>query len=493
MSTDSQRAPTVRLSKPVPESSTAVEIKQHERPDEQPLSEDPLIGTVVSGRYRVLARLGEGGMGAVYRVEHTGLKKHYALKVLRLQSVDGESVARFEREALAAAHLEHKNIARCIDVGPIGDGGRFLVMELVEGEPLSATLSRDGALAPARALPILSQVASALASAHGREVVHRDLKPDNIIVGRDGVVKLIDFGIARARSHLFGGGGGTALTKAGTMLGTPAYMSPEQVVGQTVDARADQYAFGVIAFEMLTGRPPFAAEDALALVFKHVGEEVPRASQCHPSLPTAIDAVFDRIMAKTPEGRFATVQQAYEAIAAALRGDSTVPLSSSVAMAPAASATPSNPFIVRGPVTQPQAVAPLASSAAIVPAAQTATDPSRRGHARKSLALWAVAALAVAALFVVGAAIGLRERERSTALELPAARPEPRRAVADPRGDFNVRDREDERAREREAAQDRALEGMREPEREDRERERDRGRREKRGRGRGRWPGWVPF
>jgi serine/threonine protein kinase len=378
MTTDAQHSPTIRVS-----TATAAD-PQPEAPmppaaPEAPASgtsTDPLVGSTIAGRYRVVAKLGEGGMGAVYRVTHTGLHKDYALKVLRGQLGDAESQARFEREALASAHLEHRNIARCIDVGGMPDGGRFLVMELVEGESLSAMLEREGAITPSRALPLLAQIAEGLTCAHAKDIVHRDMKPDNIVVNREGVVKLIDFGIARARSQSLGGA--TALTKAGTMLGTPAYMSPEQVVGQAVDARADQYAFGVIAYEMLTGRPPFEAPDALALVFMHVGEVVPKASEKNKSLPAALDAALERVLAKLPAERFATVNEAHRAIADALEGRASAlapaPLSS-VPMSPAPlssvpmSSVPQSPSMTHAPAV-------ALHSSTVIPSVATTQSPA---------------------------------------------------------------------------------------------------------------------
>ncbi|MDP3274452.1 MAG: serine/threonine-protein kinase [Deltaproteobacteria bacterium] len=305
---------------------------------------DGLVGRVVAGRYRVVSRLGAGGMGEVYRAEHLGLAKLVALKVLRGDGTDPESAARFQREAMTAAHLEHPNIARCMDVGILDDGSRYLVLELIEGEPLSAVIAREGVIDWTRALPWLSAIASGLASAHHRGIVHRDLKPDNVIVTESGAIKIIDFGIAHARSQSFGGHGATALTKAGTLLGTPAYMAPEQVVGQPVDTRADQYSLGVIAFELLTGKPPFEADDPLSLVFKHVGEPLPSAQALNPSLPQGVDAVLERIMAKLPAERFETVTDAVDALQAVCVRPS-MPLVSSPALSTPAQVLASVPAI----------------------------------------------------------------------------------------------------------------------------------------------------
>lgn len=276
----------------------------------------------MADRYRVERKLGEGGMGLVYLAKHEALHKTVALKVLvtstRLQR---ESVARFEREAIAAANLKHPNIAEATDFGQLPDGGLYLVMEYVEGTTLRELLDQKGKLEPHRALSILHQVGAALAAAHARDVVHRDLKPANIIVSgtpEDPTLKVIDFGIAKLRSETFGGGGGTGLTQTGTVFGTPEYMSPEQVMGQEVDARADQYALGVLAFELLTGKPPFKADDRGQLMMMHVGAPVPSTREQTPSLPPQIDAVIERMLGKLPDERFASVSEAMHAFAAAL-------------------------------------------------------------------------------------------------------------------------------------------------------------------------------
>lgn len=400
-----------------------------------------MIDTLVAGRYRVLSKLGEGGMGAVYRVEHTTLKKHYALKVLRLQTSDNEAVARFDREARAAAHLDHKNIAKCTDVGLLDDGGRFLVMEFIDGESLASLLARHKALPPSTALPILAQISSALACAHAKHIVHRDLKPDNVVLTREGnVVKLIDFGIARAKSQALGGGA-TALTKAGTMLGTPAYMSPEQVVGQSVNERADQYSFGVIAFEMLTGAPPYAADEPLSLVFKHVGEAIPRASERNPSLDPSVDAVFDRLLAKMPEERFGSVTEGYLALESALTvRPSSAAIASSAALAPAVvdaarvtqpvAQRASAPNAALGATNVPlvaSGVTAIPSSTSITGVAVTATPAEQRRTSRGALVWIALAALLLTggvAFFARGSS-GENQGEPTSAPPTQSTGPEP--------------------------------------------------------------------
>jgi len=284
-------------------------------------AEDPRIGSTLAGRYRILASLGEGGMGMVYRGVHEALRKPVAIKFLQQKiNSNREMVARFEREAVTAANLRHPNIAEAIDYGSLPDGTLYLVMELVEGLPLRKLIVPGQGLPVDRALRILEQIATALDLAHSMGIVHRDLKPENILIFDRGsehdIVKIIDFGIARITSEMFKSGP-TALTAAGSVFGTPQYMAPEQVMGQPVDGRADQYAIGVITFEMLTGSQPFTAANYGDLVMQHVGAPPPRVIERAPHVPAAIDAVVDRMMAKLPDERFTTVTEAFRA----MRGD----------------------------------------------------------------------------------------------------------------------------------------------------------------------------
>ncbi|MFO0586573.1 MAG: serine/threonine-protein kinase [Polyangiaceae bacterium] len=306
--------------------------------------DDPLIGTLVADRYRVSRKLGEGGMGVVYQAVHEALRKPVAMKLLATSGrIDREAIARFEREAIAAANLKHPNIAEATDFGRLPDGTLYLVMEYVEGTTLRKVLREQGKLDPARALGVLQQIAAALATAHASDVVHRDLKPENVIVrsvtGADGApadhVKVIDFGIAKIRNATFGGGV-TGLTKAGTVFGTPEYMAPEQVMGQATDARADQYALGVLAFELLTGKAPFKADDVGQLMMMHVGAPVPSTRDRVPSLSPEVDAVVSKMLSKLPDERFASVGDAMSAMAAAFAGSGP---NSGVSAGPASNAT----------------------------------------------------------------------------------------------------------------------------------------------------------
>ena len=274
---------------------------------------DPMIGSVVGDRYRVVSRIGVGGMGAVYRAEHTMMRRDLAIKVL-LPELGGkeEFARRFEREAESASRLAHPNIIAVTDFGRTNEGALFLAMEFLAGESLSSVI-RGGPLPRERALNIVRQMLRALEHAHGAGVVHRDLKPDNImLVERDGqsdVVKILDFGIAKVTEPTSGGGpGGTALTQAGVIFGTPEYLSPEQALGEVVDARADIYAAGVILYEMLAGRKPFESEDKVKIISMHLAHAPPRLREANPTVdvPVALEQVVLQALEKSRENRFAT-------------------------------------------------------------------------------------------------------------------------------------------------------------------------------------------
>ncbi len=289
-------------------------------------SDDPMIGSTVAGRYHVEARLGEGGMGAVYRVEHTLMKKRLALKVLhREMTGQPEIVARFEREALAAAHIEHPNVAGATDFGKLEDGSCYLVLEYVEGTSLRTWIDR-GPLLASRAVHVTVQMLSALRRAHELGIVHRDLKPENVLlVEKDGdadFVKVLDFGIARVPIGSIGtstgGENGPSLTRAGMVYGTPEYMAPEQALGQPVDGRSDLYSVGVMLFEMLTGRRPYDNKDKVALLGQHVAGPIPRVRERAPeqAITAEVEAIVTRLLSKSPSDRYADAQAAADALLA---------------------------------------------------------------------------------------------------------------------------------------------------------------------------------
>src|SRR5579883_426453 len=257
---------------------------------------------VFSGRYEITHLVARGGMAQVYRARDALLDRPVALKVLFPElSVDRAFVERFRREAQAAANLSHPNIVPVFDWGE-DDGTYFIVMEYVDGRPLSALLRASGPLPPERAVDIGANVAAALAYAHRHGVIHRDVKPGNVLITDDGLVKVTDFGIARAVNTE------DSLTQTGAVMGTATYFSPEQAEGLGVDARSDIYSLGVVLFEMLTGRPPFLGDTPVAVASKHVREHPPLPREINPAVPPDLEAVIMKCMAKSPDYRYATAE-----------------------------------------------------------------------------------------------------------------------------------------------------------------------------------------
>jgi len=270
-------------------------------------------GQVLDGKYRLDALLAEGGMGAVYRATHVMLGKTVAIKLIRSAIVASpEIVRRFQREARAATALNHPNIVSVYDLGQTPDGTLYIAMEYIDGPSLKTLIQSGRAIPVARTIAILRQVASALATAHRHNIVHRDLKPHNIMLaaGPDGseVAKLVDFGIAKTFDE------STQLTSAGSALGTPYYMSPEQIEGRAVDARCDIYALGIILYEMLVGEVPFADQSTPAVLVKQLKERPIRPSLKNAAVPPALEAIALRCLEKDPDQRFQTA----DAFAAAL-------------------------------------------------------------------------------------------------------------------------------------------------------------------------------
>ena len=253
---------------------------------------------MLGGRYRLEASIGTGGMAQVFRGFDTTLDRTVAIKILAPQFArDPSFVERFRREAQAAARLNHPNIVNVYDTGVDADTN-YIVMEHVEGRTLAEYLSGGGRLSPVKAAEIGEKVAEALAAAHAQGVIHRDIKPANIMVTRDGRVKVMDFGIARLVA------GPDTVEQTAAVLGTAAYLSPEQAQGQSVDARSDLYSLGVVLYEMLAGRPPFTGDSAMAVAYKHVQETPLPPSSLNPDVPPALDAVVMRALAKNPANRY---------------------------------------------------------------------------------------------------------------------------------------------------------------------------------------------
>jgi len=259
-----------------------------------------MIGITVS-HYKILERLGEGGMGVVYKAEDTRLKRIVALKFLPpALTCDPEAKERFFHEAQAASALDHPNICAVHDIGETGEGQTYIVMACYEGETLKSRIE-DGRLRIEDGIDIAIQIAEGLARAHVAGIVHRDIKPANIIVTNDGTVKIVDFGLAKLS-------GGTLLTRTGSTLGTVAYMSPEQARSETVDARTDIWALGVVMYEMFTGRRPFESDQESALLYSIMNVDPPRANSFNSEIPESLGQILQRAMARQPEQRYSNAR-----------------------------------------------------------------------------------------------------------------------------------------------------------------------------------------
>ena len=258
---------------------------------------------IYSGRYELTHLIARGGMAQVYRAMDRQLERPVALKVLFPElSVDRTFVERFRREAQAAANLSHPNIVPVFDWGE-DDGSYFIVMEYVQGRPLSAVLRDPQRVSPRQIATIGAGVAAALAFAHRHGVVHRDVKPGNILITPDGDVKVTDFGIARAMNTE------ESLTQTGAVMGTAAYFSPEQAEGKGVDSRSDIYSLGVVLYEMAVGRPPFTGDSPVAVASKHVRDQPVLPRQANPTVPPALEAVIMKAMAKNPDDRYGSAEE----------------------------------------------------------------------------------------------------------------------------------------------------------------------------------------
>lgn len=274
------------------------------------------IGTVLGQRYKLTSLLGEGGIGAVFCAEDLQTGGRVALKLLRREvAADPIVLARFEREAAAMQALAHEHIVSALGYGKSPEGDMCLVMEHIEGETLRQMLKRVKQPPLWGVLEIGRQMGSGLIRAHELGVVHRDLKPENVMVKWLGegkpYVKILDFGMARLLS---GDQGGTPLTRKGAVFGTPEYMPPEQAMGQPVDTRADQYAFGVILFEMIAGVRPFRGRNPLETLQKQIREAPPKLRDLAPATPVSIEGAIARMLAKKPDDRFASVADAAAAL-----------------------------------------------------------------------------------------------------------------------------------------------------------------------------------
>jgi serine/threonine-protein kinase len=296
----------------------------------QPLS-DPLVGSTVAGRYKVIKLLGEGGMGQVYLAEHSAIEKRIALKVLRAEYAHkGDIVTRFQQEAISASRIKHPNVLDVFDFGQLENGCFYLAMEFLDGNDLADELQRARVLTAPRALPIAMQICRALQAAHSKGVVHRDMKPENVFLQRtaDGeeIVKIVDFGIAQLKPTNEEAHAESTkhrkLTKTGMIFGTPEYMAPEQASGKHADLRCDIYAVGIILYELFTGTVPFTGETFLGVLTRHLNEVPAPMRTVFPDLQISgeLEQVIMRALAKDPLQRFQSMNELASALAGTPEG-----------------------------------------------------------------------------------------------------------------------------------------------------------------------------
>jgi len=336
-------------------------------------------GSTIDGRYRLLRRIGSGGMADVWLAEDSHLQRRVALKILhRRFAQDREFVERFRREAEAAAGLQHPNIVAVFDRGDI-EGTYYIAMQLLEGRSLKQLI--DQGLTPEQAVGLIRQVLEAAGFAHRNGVVHRDLKPQNVIVDDEGVATVTDFGIARA--------GASEITQAGSVMGTPHYLSPEQAQGQAVTAVSDLYSVGVMLYEALAGRVPFEADSAVAIAMKQVSHMPQRPSSINPGISPALDAVAMRALEKDPGQRFQSADAFIAALDAALKD-------------PAAEGGGTAAF---APLPPP----------VVVPGAEDADEPDPEQERKRRRRRWAMLA---AAAVLIGALLGFA-LTRDTTTDVP--------------------------------------------------------------------------
>jgi eukaryotic-like serine/threonine-protein kinase len=380
-------------------------------------------GTLIDGRYRVVSRVGSGGMAEVYCAEDVQLGRRVAVKVLHERfAADTEFVERFRREASSAASLSHANIVNVYDRGEWG-GTYYIAMEFLDGRSLDSIVREEAPLAPERAIDITEQVLRAARFAHRRSIVHRDLKPHNVIIDDEGRVKVTDFGIARA--------GASEITQTGSILGTARYLSPEQAQGHAVGARSDLYAIGIMLYELLTGSVPFEGDSVVAIALRHLSEPPRPPSALVPSISVGLDAIVMRALEKSPERRFADADEFLAALEGERERLRSADGSQTAALAPVAvlptvgyphpasyttqPIAPVAPVGPIGPATGVYGTAPAyweASTTGILPPGSIVLPPGAR--ARRPVWPWALLGVLVAAAAIGALVYALVRKQTPT-------------------------------------------------------------------------------
>ncbi|MBS1153122.1 MAG: pkn9, partial [Myxococcaceae bacterium] len=366
---------------------------------------DPLIGQKV-GEFVIEAPIAAGGMGIVYRAVHPLIGRRVAIKVVRPEMMsDAEQADRFLKEAQALSAIKHRGIIEVIGFGNLPDGRQYMVMEFLEGEPLEAVMGREGAMSPARALPLIDEILSGLGAAHKAGVVHRDLKPSNVFLSLatsgERNVKVLDFGLAKHAPVALEGMVGEVGAKSSLMAGTPEYIAPEQARGLAATPQTDLYCVGVMLFEMLAGELPFTAPSVMELMKKHVYEAPPRLSSRVNGLPESLDALVAVLLEKDPEKRPASAdvaRQTVTRILRELREQSTRQAPNPLLAAPAAAAS-------AGPVVLVEKAATYAAITSRLPErVRSDTQPAQLQDR------WPLLALALLLLFFLGGGLWLYGR-----------------------------------------------------------------------------------
>jgi eukaryotic-like serine/threonine-protein kinase len=396
-----------------------------------PAADDPLIGTVVSDRYRILRKVGEGGMGAVYQAEHALIEKRVALKILFADLTRRpDLVMRFLQEARSASRIGHENVIDISDFGQSPDGLVYIAMEFLEGQDLGKTLKAEKSMPWLRARPILMQIAKGLRAAHSRGVIHRDMKPENVYLvqkeGKVDFVKVLDFGIAKVVSA--DDNDGPRLTQTGMIFGTPEYMSPEQAQGNPPDHRVDVYAVGCIMYHMLTGAVPFTADSFMGILTKHLLEPVvpPRKRRPDLEIPADVEAVCLRAMEKDRDKRWPDMDAFYQALGEA----GGVPFEPSNVFIPPES---SKAVALKYPrLTAPNEVAARESKTAIAAGPPTGTFDDERPVRAPASGLGAGAKIGVAVAAVLVAVVVMVLALRGGHKPAVVAAPPPAPALAPP-------------------------------------------------------------